>query len=181
MYFSKEFLATSDDAAESSIIIPPYEGQLSLLPAKYESIWKNVKSFEDAEKEVHSSLLYLIKDLSMKLSDIVLLVNNRKEGNELKKYIADKLNIKNIMDVFSIGPVGRLKKITFKINSPYLKMSTIHSFKGWEARNVIIVTPNNKSIHSHLYTALTRVRENLIVVNQNKRYEKFGIENFKNL
>jgi len=179
--FSKEFLATFDDAAESSIIIPPYEGQLSLLPAKYESIWKNVKSFEDAEKEVHSRLLYLIKDLSMKLSDIVLLVNNRKEGNELKKYIADKLNIKNIMDVFSIGPVGRLKKITFKINSPYLKMSTIHSFKGWEARNVIIVTPNNKSIHSHLYTALTRVRENLIVVNQNKRYEKFGIENFKNL
>jgi superfamily I DNA/RNA helicase len=54
----------------------------------------------------------------------------------------------------------------------------MHSFKGWEARNVIIITPENKSIDSQLYSALTRVRENLIVINQNKRYQKFGIENF---
>jgi hypothetical protein len=32
-----------------------------------------------------------------------------------------------------------------------------------------------------LYAALTRVRENLIIVNQNKRYEKFGNENFEDL
>ena len=177
--FSKEFLATSDDAAENSVIIPPDEGQLSLLPAKYESIWKTVKSFDDVKKELHTYLLYLIKDLSMKLSDIVILVDNRKEGNNLKEYIQDKLKIKNIMDVFSIGPIGRLKKITFKVDSPYLKMSTIHSFKGWEARNVIIVTPEKKLIDSNLYAALTRVRENLIVINQNKRYQKFGDENFE--
>ena len=40
------------------------------------------------------------------------------------------------------------------------------------------ITPENKSIDSQLYSALTRVRENLIVINQNKRYQKFGIENF---
>ena len=57
-------------------------------------------------------------------------------------------------------------------------MSTIHSFKGWEARNVIIITPEKKSIDTKLYAALTRVRENLIVINQNKRYQKFGDENF---
>ena len=82
------------------------------------------------------------------------------------------------MDVFSIGPIGKLKKITFKVNSPYLKMSTIHSFKGWEARNVIIVTPEKKSIDLQLYAALTRVQENLIVFNRNERYAKFGDENF---
>ncbi len=37
---------------------------------------------------------------------------------------------------------------------------------------------NDKKIDSQLYAALTRVRENLIVINQNKRYEKFGDENF---
>ena len=60
-------------------------------------------------------------------------------------------------------------------------MSNIHIFKGWESINVIIVTPENKKIDSHLYAALTRVRENLIIVNQNKRYEKFGNENFEDL
>ncbi len=144
---------------------------------KYKSIWKTVNNFNDVKKEVHNYLLYLIKELSMKISDIVILVDTKKEGIELKEYIQDKLIIKNIMDVFSSGQIGRLKKIAFKINSPYLKMSTIHSFKGWEARNVIVITPENKSIDSHLYAALTRVRENLIVVNQNKRYEKFGNEN----
>ena len=38
----------------------------------------------------------MIKDLSMKLSDIVILVDNRIEGNNLKEYIQDKLKIKNI-------------------------------------------------------------------------------------
>ena len=48
--FSKEFLATSDYAAENSVIIPPDEDQLSLLPAKYVSIWKTVKSFDDVKR-----------------------------------------------------------------------------------------------------------------------------------
>jgi len=177
--FSEEFLKTSDDNTDSSLILSPDNAQLSLLPMKYKSIWKSVNNFNDVKKEVHNYLLYLIKELFMKMSDIVILVDNRKEGNNLKEYIQDKLKIKNIMDVFSIGPIGRLKKTAFKINSPYLKMSTIHSFKGWEARNVIIITPENKSIDSHLYAALTRVRENLIVINQNKRYQKFGDENFE--
>ncbi len=176
--FSKEFLATSNDTVENSIIIPPDEDQPSLLPAKYKFIWKTVESFDDVKNKLHNFLKYLIKDLSMKLSDIVILVDNRKEGNKLKEYIQNELKITNIMDIFSIGPVGRLKKITFKVNSPYLKMSTIHSFKGWEARNVIIITPEKKSIDINLYAALTRVRENLIVINQNKRYQKFGDENF---
>ena len=179
--FSKEFLKISDDNAESSKILLPDDDQLSLLPMKYESIWENVDSFGDVIKNIHKQLLYLINELSMKKSDIVILVDKNKEGIELKKYIQEKLKIENIMDIFSKAnnPIGRLKKVAFRIDSPFLKMSTMHSFKGWEARNVIIVTPENKSVHSHLYAALTRVRENLIVINQNKRYEKFGIENFK--
>ena len=178
--FSKEFLKISDDNTESSLILPPDDNQLSLLPMDPKSIWINVKSFNDVIKEVHKLLSDLINDLSMKKSDIVILVDNNKEGMKLKNYIQEKLGIKNIMDIFSSTGtrIGRLKKTRFRINSPYLKMSTMHSFKGWEARNVIIITPENKSIDSQLYSALTRVRENLIVINQNKRYQKFGIENF---
>ena len=53
----------------------------------------------------------------------------------------EKFKFDIIMDIFSIadGFLGRLKKYRFRIDS-HIKMSTIHSFKGWEARNVIIVT-----------------------------------------
>jgi superfamily I DNA/RNA helicase len=116
----------------------------------------------------------------MKKSDIVILVDKNIEGIAIKNFIQDKLQINSIMDIFSSSStfIGRLKKTRFRINSPYLKMSTIHSFKGWESRNVIVVIPENKKIDSQLYAALTRVRENLIVINQNKRYQKFGDENF---
>ena len=119
----------------------------------------------------------------MKKSDIVILLDSHKEGKELKNHIIEKFKFDNIMDIFNIADrfLGRLKKYRFRIDSPYLKMSTIHSFKGWEARNVIIVTPEKKSIDSQLYAALTRVRENLIVFNRNEKYAKFGDENFEAL
>jgi len=180
--FSKEFLKIPNDNTESTLILPPDDNQLSLLPMEPKSIWKNVESFNDVKKEVHKSLVYLTNKLSMKWSDIVILVDQNKEGINLKNYIQEKLGINNIMDIFSSTStiIGRLKKTRFRINSPYLKMSTIHSFKGWEARNVIVITPEKKSIDFHLYAALTRVRENLIVFNQNKRYQKFSKENKEN-
>ncbi len=61
-----------------------------------------------------------------------------------------------------------------------LKMSTIHSFKGWEVSNVIVVIPplikNDEQFNydNIVYTAITRPKENLIVINTSKIYWKFG-------
>ena len=181
--FSRKFLKLFDDNDENPEILPPDDNQLSLLPMSPKSIWKNIKSFDEVKNSVDRSLVYLLNELSMKKSDIVILVDSHKEGKELKNHIIEKFKFDNIMDIFNIADrfLGRLKKYRFRIDSPYLKMSTIHSFKGWEARNVIIVTPEKKSIDSQLYAALTRVRENLIVFNRNERYAKFGHENFEAL
>jgi len=58
-----------------------------------------------------------------------------------------------------------------------LKMSTIHSFKGWELQNIILVTPDSESypnIDYRMYIALTRTRENIIVFNRVSKYNEFG-------
>ena len=60
-----------------------------------------------------------------------------------------------------------------------LKMSTIHSFKGWELLNIVLFIPerapeSNKKLDAIVYTALTRTRENVIILNSNKRYNSFG-------
>lgn len=58
-----------------------------------------------------------------------------------------------------------------------LKMSTIHSFKGWELQNIILVTPDSESypnIDYLMYIALTRTRENIIVFNRVSKYNEFG-------
>lgn len=60
-----------------------------------------------------------------------------------------------------------------------LKMSTIHSFKGWELMNVILIIPKKGSgsepeLDSLIYTSLTRTRSNLIVFNRHPKYEEYG-------
>ena len=70
-------------------------------------------------------------------------------------------------------------KKAFWMGDSRLKISTIHSFKGWEVLNVILYIPEkyygNDDVYDKIvYTAMTRTRQNLIVINANKRYYEFG-------
>ena len=78
-------------------------------------------------------------------------------------------NNKNLKvnDVFDDG-----HKNSFWMGVPRTKMSTIHSFKGWELKNVIVVvTANNPS---EIYTAISRTMQNLIVINRVRKYDEYG-------
>ena len=59
------------------------------------------------------------------------------------------------------------RKIHFWGNSGTTKLSTIHSYKGWEAHTLILIISeiNNQNNHNELiYTALTRASKNLIII-----------------
>ena len=70
------------------------------------------------------------------------------------------------------------------MKSPRLKMCTIHSFKGWELKNVVLITPkdidipsgNREKFHRMMYTSLTITRVNIIVFNRMSEYEDYGNE-----
>ena len=91
------------------------------------------------------------------------------------------------MDIFHTMLVKqRQQKILFKVHSDKLKMATIASFKGWDRRNVIIITDkisniekNNNRMDYEFYTSMTRVREKMFILNRNKRYENFLNDNFE--
>ncbi len=60
-----------------------------------------------------------------------------------------------------------------------VKMSTIHSFKGWESQCVVMVISDHmasefESLDMAVYTAMTRAKETLVVVNLSSRYREFG-------
>lgn len=80
-------------------------------------------------------------------------------------------NYKNIRDN---------KKLHFWMNSGTIKISTIHSFKGWESEVVfLIIEPKYEhstsfkfSFDELVYTGLTRCRRNLVIINfGNKEYD----------
>lgn len=79
------------------------------------------------------------------------------------------------------------KKLHFWINSGTLKLSTIHSFKGWEANTLFLVIEEKydggdfvMSFPELIYTGLTRSRENLIVLNYgNQEFDDALMKIFK--
>ena len=68
-----------------------------------------------------------------------------------------------------------------------LKMSTIQSFKGWEAPTIICIiqndTYNDENVVTSpelVYTGITRAKENLLVINiGNNKYHEFFISHLQ--
>lgn len=65
----------------------------------------------------------------------------------------------------------RSRKVGFWMQSGKIKLSTIHSFKGWESSNVFLIlepsSDHQESIDELIYTGLTRCKKNLFVINVN--------------
>lgn len=73
----------------------------------------------------------------------------------------------------------RTRKRLFTTDKRCLKISTIHSFKGWESPSVIIIleqdiTSDNTNYRpmspQAIYTAITRARENMYIINIGNDY-----------
>lgn len=61
-----------------------------------------------------------------------------------------------------VKSIRRAKKFGFNLNSGVVKLSTIHSFKGFESPTVFVLVEKDDSPEL-VYTALTRARQNIIV------------------
>lgn len=85
-----------------------------------------------------------------------------------------------------LDDVRRSKKVNFTMNPGYTKLSTIHSFKGWEIDTLVLVIyePDDKSLalNELVYTALTRCRNNLLIINLGiKRFDAFFTKYLANI
>lgn len=147
--------------------------------------WRNVTELDDAVYRVEKAVEWLQKEKKIHLSDIVILVPNHIMGwNLVDRFEKQKININHVFEGRDDQDGEHNKshkrhKSAFWMGDSRLKMSTIHSFKGWELVNVILITPDTetekiKYLDNIIYTALTRTRENLIVFNQASRYREFG-------
>jgi superfamily I DNA/RNA helicase len=79
-----------------------------------------------------------------------------------------------------IDNIRRNKKFNFWMNTGTTKLSTIHSFKGWEINTLFLLIENESDEENEfttdelIYTAITRCRQNLIIINiGNDRYDDF--------
>ena len=78
-----------------------------------------------------------------------------------------------------LDSIRRGRKVHFWPNAGTVKLSTIYSFKGWEAHTLILVVENTQTVEADgsldelIYTALTRARKNLIIFDNAGLYRDF--------
>ena len=95
------------------------------------------------------------------------LIFRRKYESEINNFIEDfgpKRQTSNLK------MIRNNKKIHFYMNSGTVKISTIHSFKGWESETLFLILEKKYSqmqmtFDEILYTGITRSRANLVIIN----------------
>lgn len=140
-------------------------------------IWLNIAE-DEWELYIYNAFLRLKKE-GYSVSDIVILLPSHKLGKTavdlFRKY---KVEVNHVFEEDMEAKYHPHKK-AFWMGDGRLKISTIHSFKGWELLNIVLFIPSrapetNRKLDAIVYTALTRSKENLIILNSNKRYNDFG-------
>ena len=69
----------------------------------------------------------------------------------------------------ALKDIQRAKKQYFSMNVDGLKLSTIHSYKGWDAENVLLIIESHVGSEflspQNIYTGITRARNKVLIVN----------------
>lgn len=121
---------------------------------------------------------------------VIINFETKQQYDEVKKNTSPMF-LKKDLDA-----IRRAAKTHFTTYCDELKASTVHSFKGWEANSVILfIQPQNEgneklenygiieleNTPALIYTALTRARCNLFIINLgNQKYDEFFKRNIRN-
>lgn len=72
-----------------------------------------------------------------------------------------------------VDNIRKIKKIGFNLNNGLLKLSTIHSFKGFEAPTIFLIIDENDH-EEMIYVGITRAKFNIMVfANESSKYNDF--------
>lgn len=136
----------------------PTQTQLNIEPCHLR--WVQTAPEEAAsvcEQEIFS-LISTDAASALSVSDITVLVGNQAAGLEILAHL-DQKGIKCI-DTFGSTRDSRRKKCAFFAGDARVKVTTVYSFKGWEARALVVridQAESNRDL-ALLYTALTRLK-----------------------
>ncbi len=76
----------------------------------------------------------------------------------------EELEKKMLLTKDNINQIRRAKKVGFWLNAGMIKLSTVHSFKGWEIHTLFLLI-DEQSTFELVYTGITRARQNIIIIN----------------
>lgn len=175
--FQRKFLSDSYDVQSD----PPFQPSLALVGI-------NAWSCSDGNHaSVAGGVIAIAKQEGIHPNDISIIGAHKKELQEIDYFIrtAERHKERTITTFEPkeasansalskhIKSIETQKKYGFNLNSGVIKLSTTHSFKGFESPTIFLIV-GEKDQPEIVYSGLTRAKENLVVfVHQNSPYRGF--------
>lgn len=147
-------------------------------PALVASIQRYLRAnnIHPSDTTILNSRIALLRDI-----DHLIRQGNEKtsttfETKEVFELISSQTNDQHTLNV-KLENIRRHKKRHFMMKTGTMKISTVHSFKGWEIHTAIVIIEQENDQREFetaelIYTGLTRARVNLLIINNgNARYD----------
>ncbi|MFK7161847.1 UvrD-helicase domain-containing protein [Marinospirillum sp. MEB164] len=132
--------------------------------------------FSVAKREsIHPNDMVILSSSISQMREIDFLIRKNPNFNErtLTTFETKEAHDSSRVDRSEIDKIRSNKKYGFNLNSGVLKISTIHSFKGYESPTVFLIV-NEQDNAELVYVGLTRAKFNLVVfVTRNSKYSNF--------
>lgn len=174
-FFAEKFLP---EAAR----ILPVNNQISLALERCELRWVQAPT-DNAASVCRDEILRIFScdnHQHYSISDATFLCDSRHLGYEVVKLLGQK-GIRCVHTYDSDNQESRRQKIGFYMGDARVKATTLHSFKGWESRCLVIYMGDTATAQSLalLYTGLTRLKRHpdgsvLTVVSSSRELHDFG-------
>lgn len=152
--FAEKFLP------KESVDLPMVEqGQLDLFPCRL----KWVQTTPNLASIICRDELFLLatdpRNNLVSIPDITFLCDTNKSGFDVVKEVGIK-GVKSCHTFSDEGQESRRKKMGFYMGDARIKATTLHSFKGWESRAMVIYLGQSidKKALALIYTGLTRLK-----------------------
>lgn len=141
-------------------------------------LFKNVYQVLE-RNQIHSSDTGILCSKVEILRTIDLLIRTIKHENTATTFESQEEYLVHQDNNTKIEEIRRLRKNHFYMKTGTVKLSTIHSFKGWEIDTLFLFIEKEEDEKEFanaelIYTGLTRARKNLVIFNLgNRKYDDF--------
>jgi len=156
------------------------QGELNLFPCTLKWVHTNCDLSARVCKEELFALAIDANPEILSISDITFLSDSKHSGNDVIEKIS-ATGVKAVHTYASDNKESRRQKVGFYMGDSRIKATTLHSFKGWESRAIVIYIGERVDTKSLalIYTGLTRLKRHtegsfLTVVSCSNKLLEYG-------
>lgn len=186
--FQKEFFAKKYNLDDFTITQSALDFETKAIEYYYfkenwaaENVCNTILEIRD-KYMIHSSNIGILSSKIEYIRELDYILRKKTKEKTTTTFETKEIYAKIVCDKIEedfLEKVRRNRKINFWMNTGTMKLSTIHSFKGWEIHSLFLLIENEDGQNEFetneiIYTGLTRARVNLFIFNLgNDKYDNF--------